>query len=867
LPLLTCRGQSFAGRVAASLLHAAGLPELVTSDLGEYERLAFRLASDPALLGSLRLRLEQNRLTCPLFDTDRFRRNIEAAYTTMWELWQRGERPQSFRVPAQSHSRTEENVGNGLVEGSPIHQPETIRPNHASTVNSNAAEAFFNQGNALWKLNRLDEALASYDKAMALRPEYAELLFNRGAVLHGMGRLEEALATYEKGVAIKPHTAEVFKNRGIALRELSRPHEALASYHKAIELKPNYPEAFFGLANTLRELNRLDEALTSYARAIYLKADYAEAFNNRGAALQGLRRFAEALTSYDQAIALAPDNAEALNNRVIVLRELNRVEDALSSYEKAIVLRPDHAEAVYNRGIALQELKHLDEAMEAYNRVIALNPNHKHALNGLADCATKLCDWSARTKLASKVARQVIQRKSIIAPFVLLGHYGDQSLQLRCAKTFVADRVPTWSPPRRAPIRRGEKIKLAYLSADFRRHATAYLITDLLEQHDRSRFEVVGISFGRDDRSLIRSRLIGACDRFVDLRTNSDEEIARAMAAFGTDIGIDLMGHTRNARIGILALRPAPIQVNYLGFPATMGAEFIDYIIADPIVLPFEHQPYFTEKIVHLPDCYQVNDRKRAIADNTPTRAEQGLPTSGFVFCCFNNNWKITPDIFDIWMRLLKQVEGSVLWLLRDNPKAEANLRHEAATRGVDPARLIFADRIKLEDHLARHRLADLFLDTLPCNAHTTASDALWAGLPLLTCRGQSFAGRVAASLLHAAGLPELVTDSPEAYEALALRLATDPALLGSLRSTLEQNRLTCPLFETDRFRRNIEVAYTTMWELWQRGERPRSFSVAAQLNSPTQKGTAFQQASPSHPVRELGELTLNTVEELTQTD
>ncbi len=292
------------------------------------------------------------------------------------------------------------------------------------------------------------------------------------------------------------------------------------------------------------------------------------------------------------------------------------------------------------------------------------------------------------------------------------------------------------------------------------------------------------------------------------------------------DIAIDLKGYTHDFRPGILAHRPSPIQASYLGYPGTMGLPFIDYLIADKTVAPFEHQAFYTEKIVHLPDCYQVNDSKRTIAGRTPTRQEAGLPEEGFVFCCFNGNWKITPDVFDVWMRLLHAAGGSVLWLFRDNERTEQNLRREAQARGIDPARLVFAGRLPLEDHLARHRLADLFLDTLPYNAHTTTSDALWAGLPLVTMLGEGFAGRVAASLLYAIGLPELVTHSLQEYEALASRLAADPMLLQSYSNRVKTNRLTYPLFDTGRFRRHIETAYLQMWDLWQRGERPRSFKV-----------------------------------------
>jgi len=440
----------------------------------------------------------------------------------------------------------------------------------------------------------------------------------------------------------------------------------------------------------------------------------------------------------------------------------------------------------------------------------------------------KLCDWTRWDELSRKLRRHVIERKSCVSPLVLLGYNDDAALHLTCAQNYALECFN--DIPQRLGLRaiwHNDKIRVAYLSSDFCRHPVAYLVAELFERHDRSRFEVIGVSFGPDDGSDMRSRLAAGFDQFIDVRMQSDQDVARLINDLQIDIAVDLNGLTQHGRLGILAFRPAPIQVTYLGFPGTTGVNFIDYIIADAIVLPFDQQPYYTEHIVHLPDCYQVNDRKRTIASRTPTREEFSLPAQGIVFCCFNNTWKITPPIFDVWMRLLRKVAGSVLWLRRDNQHAEENLCKEAAARGIDPARLVFADTLPQHgDHLARHCLADLFLDTLPYNAHATASDALWAGLPVLTCRGKAFAGRVAASLLTAVGLPELLTDSFEDYEALALRFATDPLLRSGLRERLQKKRLECSLFDTDRFCRNIEAAYTTMWELWQRGERPRSFSV-----------------------------------------
>jgi protein O-GlcNAc transferase len=689
------------------------------------------------------------------------------------------------------------------------------------------AEAFYNRGNALRELKRLDEALASYDKALALNPKNADAFNNRGLALQELKRLDEALASYDKALALKPNNAEAFYNRGVALQELTRLDEALASYDKALTFKLGHADAFYNRGLALQELKRLDEALASYDKALALKPDHADAFYNRGLTLQELKRLDEALASYDKGLALKPDHADSFNNRGNALRELKRLDEALASYDQALALEPDHANAYYNRGVALKEMKRLDDALASYDHALAANADHARAFDGAADCVIKLCDWGRRAQFAADLSTHVFGKKSIVSPFVLLGYSDDPGLKLQCAKNYIRDMVPLLPRPFwTGETWRNEKLRVAYLSADFHRHAIAYLTAGLFERHDRSRFEIVGVSYGVDDNSEIRKRLVSAFDQFYDVRRKSDEEVARLLHELRVDIAIDLQGYTQDSRPGVLAYRPAPIQANYLGFPGTLGAEFIDYIIADKTVAPFEQQRFYTEKIVQLPYCYQVNDSKRKIAERTPTRQEAGLPEKGFVFCCFNNNWKITPDLFSIWMRLLHAIEGSVLWLLSDNKGAEQNLRKEAQRRGIDPVRLIFAGLLPLDEHLARHRLADLFLDTLPYNAHTTASDALWTGLPVVTRLGESFAGRVAASLLNAIGLPELVTYSIEDYEALALRLATDSSLLEGYRNRLATNRLAHPLFDTDRFRRQIEAAYMTMWETWQRGETPKSFSV-----------------------------------------
>jgi predicted O-linked N-acetylglucosamine transferase (SPINDLY family) len=695
----------------------------------------------------------------------------------------------------------------------------------ALKASPNSAAALANYGLVLQELGRFEAALEAHRKAFALTPDRPEILVNIGNALRALGRAADALAHYDRALAIDANDSEALFNRGFALLQLGRHGEAIASYDRLLAINPNDAEAHNNRGNVLNDIARLEEALASYDRALAIRRDYPEALNNRGAVLTRLKRPQAALASFDQALALRPAYAAAHNNRGNALAELERIDEALASYDRAIAAWPDYAEALCNRGGALADLRRHAEAIESFERGLALAPGHPRALSGLANSAVAICDWVRTARLTALLEEHVRARKSIISPQVFLGYCDDPALQLACARNYAQAQV-AHVPPQLAAgaIQRRPRIRLGYVCADFRRHATTHLVAGLFEQHDRSRFEVYGISIGPGDDSDIRTRVVRSFDQFLDLQAKSDHEVARLMHELKIDISVDMMGR----RPAIFAPRPAPIAVNYLVYPGTMGADFYDYILADAIVLPFDQQPFYAERIVHLPDSYQVNDARRAIAPQVPSREEAGLPARGFVFCCFNNPYKITAEMFAVWMRLMGALDGSVLWLLRDDPATEANLRREAAARGVDPARLVFAGRLEPPQHLARHRLADLFLDTLPYNAHTTASDALWAGLPVLTCRGRAFPGRVAASLLHAVGLDELVTYSLADYEALALRLAGDPALLGGLRQKLEGNRSSAPLFDTARTCRHMEAAYQRMWELALAGEPPRSFAVEA---------------------------------------
>jgi predicted O-linked N-acetylglucosamine transferase (SPINDLY family) len=688
-------------------------------------------------------------------------------------------------------------------------------------------EVHNNRASILKELGRLDEALESYGHALRIKSDDPSIHYNRANALYASGDLDEALSGYDCALRLRPDFAEAHHNRGNVLKDLRRPDQALTSYDRALNLKPDFAEALNGRGNVLKELRRLDEALGSFDQALQVKPDYAEAHSGRGNVLKELRRLDEALASYERALRFKPDFAAGYYNLGNALREGGRLDAALASYDHALAINSDYVDAHCNRGHALYELQRLDEARDSYVRALTLAPELPWLDGSRLLVEMHLCDWKAVGSGIRNLAEKITTQKPATTPFSVVTLVDDLSLQLKAARIWVSETcAPIAGLPPLGRRTRDGKIRLGYYSADFHGHATAYLIAGLIEQHDRNQFEVVAFSFGPDSSDETRKRLAAAFDRFIDVRTKSDRDVAELSRGLGIDIAVDLKGYTLNARSGIFAHRAAPVQVNYLGYPGTMGAPYIDYLIADATLIPPESRAHYTENIVYLPHSYQVNDRKRPIADRTYSREELGLPPEGFVFCCFNNSYKITPGVFDAWMRLLRQVDGSVLWLLADNATAAESLQREAASRGVDAQRLVFAPRLPLPEHLARHRVADLFLDTLPCNAHTTASDALWTGVPVLTQMGESFAARVAGSLLTAMGVPELTTGTVEQYEALALELATQPARLTALKQRLERNRLSQPLFDTPLYARHLEQAYRQMHERYQADLGPESIRV-----------------------------------------
>ena len=662
--------------------------------------------------------------------------------------------------------------------------------------------------------NRYQEVLQIYEQIAQSNPVIFEVHCNRAAVFNEIGKYESAVASARTALEINPSDINAHLNHGNALFNLNKYDEACTAYHRVLHADPNNVGGLTGLGNAFVELKRNDEALAIYQRLIENNAGHEGALVGRANLYFEAKQYEQALADYDRALSVRPDLAKAWYGRGNVFLRLKRYDEALIGFEKALSLKPTSAEAWLGRGNVFSDVKKYDEALGSYDKALALKPDLTWARGLRLHAKMHLCNWDNFDTECKQLVSSLMQGQLATPPFQLLAVQSSSADQLECAKLFVKETCP----PSANSIWRGERynhdrIRVAYFSTDFHEHAISYLSAGMFERHDRSRFEITAISLGPDIESNMRRRLKAGFDRFISVGERSDKEIAELIKDLEIDIAVDLNGFTQHARTSVFAMRPAPIQVNYLGYPSTMGADYIDYLIADQVLIQKPDQKHYTEKIAYLPNSYQVNNSERDIADSVFTREDMGLPPSGFIFCCFNNGYKITPAVFDRWMQVLKSVDGSVLWLLKENETSASNLRRQASARGVGSERLVFAGRLPLSQHLARHRLADLFLDTLPYNAHTTASDALWSGLPVLTQIGATFAGRVAASLLTAVGLPELITTTSENYVARAVELATNVKKLEAIKQQLENNRLTKPLFDTEQFTRHIEAAYSAMHE------------------------------------------------------
>jgi predicted O-linked N-acetylglucosamine transferase (SPINDLY family) len=654
--------------------------------------------------------------------------------------------------------------------------------------------AHYDRGNAFFDAGEFESAIGSYANALAFDARHALALNNRGLALFCLKRFDAAIADFDAAIAVEPQSPETHYNRGITLHELLQYDEAIASYDHALDVDPNFARAHNGKSNALAQLGRL----------------------------------AAALASCDQAIAADPRMAEAHLNRGNVLKELGRWQDSVSSYDRALAVNASLALGFYGRGEAYRRLGNNVAAAADLDRAFALDPDRQFLMGLRLHLKMSLCDWRDFDNNVAALRARIALGEAVCPPFPLLGLIGSPRLQRCAAETWVREICPPkHSLPAPAKYPRHPRICVGYFSADFRNHPVSYLAAELFERHDRARFETVAFSYGPNTQDPMRKRLEHAFEHFVDVRGRTDLDVARLARQLEVDIAVDLGGFTQDARAGIFALRAAPIQVSYLGFLGTLGAPYMDYLIADPVAVPADQRHHYAEKIIALPS-YQPNDSSRSIADGAFRRESLGFAAARFVFSCFNTNHKITPLIFSTWMRVLARVPGSILWLYAESPVVENNLRREARQRGVDPARIVFAERQPLAEYLARYRAADLFLDTCPYNAGATASDALWAGLPVLTCAGEAFASRIAASLLTAVGLPELVTSSLAEYEDLAVALANDADRLGALKRRLADARLAAPLFDVEKYTRHFEAGLSMIYERFRAGDPPGEVIVPA---------------------------------------
>jgi protein O-GlcNAc transferase len=704
-------------------------------------------------------------------------------------------------------------------------------------------------------LNRGEEAIAAYRKTLELDPDFVEAHYNLGRLLLQANRPAEALEAFTQALRLRPELTEAACASAVVLSQLNRRGEALAALDAVLAKQHDFIPALAMRSDLLSELGRHQEALAQAERALALAPNQAAAEVSRCTALIALGRFAEAQAAIARALAFEPDSARALAMRAVLHREAGRLGPSLADCDRAVALAPGDAVLHCNRGDTLLSLGEYGQALDALDRAVSLNPllaksfasralvlRHQQRFEAaLADCeralgldaslgrvagerfllAGLLCDWRRRDAWRDDLEDRV-RAGQCVAPWVIATAIDNPALQLTAARRMsgpaVAARPET--PPH-------QRLRIAYLSPDFHEHPTAHLMVELIERHDRARVETFGICLHGGPGSAIRQRIGQAFEHFVEAGSRSDAEIADLMRQNEIDIAVDLAGHAGGARPGVFQARPAPLAVNFAGHPGTLGAGWADYILADAVVIPPGNEPYFSEQVVRLPHCYLPSDTRFALPP-TPSRAEAGLPETGFVFCSFNNSYKLTPQVFGIWMRLLCGTQGSVLWLLAEDAATRRHLLAEARARGVAPERLVFAERRARGEYLARLPLADCFLDSLPCNAHTTASDALWMGVPLVTCMGQSFAARVAGSMLKAVGLEELIAPDLAAYEALALALAHSPQRLADLRARLAASRSSSPLFDMARLARHVEAAYETMWRRHLEGLPPAAFDVAA---------------------------------------
>jgi len=637
-------------------------------------------------------------------------------------------------------------------------------------------------------------------------------LLNLGLSCRAQGDLQAALAHYDAAIRLQPNFADAYMARGVACNDQKDHLAAIENYKRAIALDPNLVAAHYNQANAYRALGEQQAAVNSYNQAIQLAPDLADAYANRGNALIALKKPRIALASFNRAIELKPDVAANYLNRGICFAELGDPNAAFADLGYAIKLNPLLAEAHAKRAAILAQFKHYKESIAEDELAYKAKPDLEHLLGQLLHAKNSSCDWSNYTENLDAIRLKLANNDEVIQPWANLSIFDEPLLHQKCAEIWLNNIVKPGQDRKRSPEKafiQKKKIRIGYYSPNFHDHPVMHLMNGVFQNHDQDQFELIAFSFAKKIAGDYQKNVAKSFSKLLYIDEFSDDDIVALSHDLNIDIAVDLSGFTDACKPGVFLKRCAPVQINFLGYAGSLGSAQWDYIVADDQVIPPESRDFYAEKIIYLPDCFQPNDVEKGISSASFSRQDFQLPQHGFVYCCSNNLYKITPPVFDVWMRVLALVPDSVMWLFSQHALGIENLKKEAQLRGVDPDRLIFARRLpSLADHLARYRLADLFLDTFPYNAHTTASDALWAGLPVLTCAGQSYASRVAASLLTTIDLPELITSNHQDFEAMAVKLAMQPQPLADLKQRLETNRLTTALFDTERFTRNLELAF-----------------------------------------------------------
>jgi len=696
----------------------------------------------------------------------------------------------------------------------------------AVSLNKTNYEYFNNLGVASEKLKDWESSITFYKKALELQPNYFQAYYNMGNVFLASGQLEQAIIAFKKVIAIEPNYVEAYNNLANILQEQGKLENAITIYKKAIVINPNLSNIYNNLGNALQKLFKFNDSIEFYKKALALNPNFYQSLNNLGNSFKHKGMIASAKEMYQKALSVKPDYVEAHNNLGVLFQEQGNFEEAIVSYKKAIFYNSNFCEALNNLGIIYSIKGCFKESINFFEKALLINPNYESARLQKLHQLSHICDWKEIRKDYQLIQDLGIKKQSV-SPWLILSLDDNPYRHLVRSQKYSKSKFNQNSKKFDIKSIKSERIiRLGYFGADFYNHATMYLMSRIFSLHNRKKFEVYVYSYGNNKNDIMRQKLISNVDVFDDVSQMSDRDIAYLARQDKIDIAIDLKGYTQNTRSGIFSYRAAPVQINYLGYPGTMGTSFIDYIIADNIIVPEMFRECYSEKIIFMPYSYQPNDNKRKISTKQITRLEMGLPEDSFVFCSFNNLYKITSQEFDIWMRIMKKIEGSVLWLLKSNKWGEENLKKEAQNRGVEPSRLIFAEKISQEEHLARHKLADLFIDTFNVNAHTTASDALWAGLPVVTKLGKSFASRVAGSLLNAIDLPELITENKKDYENSIFRLATNRHKLMKIREKLSINRMSKPLFDSKQYTQHLESGYEQAYINHISGLKPKTIYI-----------------------------------------